>query len=191
MGNAIFGKPKEEPRPVVEPPSIQDQLTILEKRKNHLGKLIEINDKKAKESKTKNEAAHYIKIRVRYENELKSVYGMVEKLENLEHATQQAMFQKDVLNTVKHNTTIIKNNTVDVADAEEIMDNVKEAVDEANEVSNVLARPTTPDADVEAEVDKLFQQEKPTILNLPDVPRVVPKPEDPVEKELRTLVGAS
>jgi hypothetical protein len=196
MGNRIFGAPKKpEPSPVKTVPSLQEQISILEKRKTHLNKLIEIHDQKAKESKTKDEAIRYLKLKIMYANELKSLYGMLDKLEGLENARQRLTFQKNVLDVTKEATVVIKQNTVDPVKAEDILDDVRDAMDDVNEVTNILSRTDPPSRELQDELDALMAPKEPPVE--PEVPIVVPLPEVPVQveqittmdKELRMLVA--
>ena len=196
MGNRIFGAPKKpEPSPVKTVHSLQEQISILEKRKTHLNKLIEIHDQKAKESKTKDEAIRYLKLKIMYANELKSLYGMLDKLEGLENARQRLTFQKNVLDVTKEATVVIKQNTVDPVKAEDILDDVRDAMDDVNEVTNILSRTDPPSRELQDELDALMAPKEPPVE--PEVPIVVPLPEVPVQveqtttmdKELRMLVA--
>ena len=196
MGNRIFGTPKKQEEPVKHWPSIQEQIAVLEKRKTHIYKLIEIQGQKAKEAKTKEEALRYLKLKVMYSNELKTLFGMLEKLEGLDNAHQRILFQKDTLMVTQQATNVIKQNTIDPIKAEDIMDEVRDALDEANEVSEILSRTEPPTDDVQAEFDALMAPPQeppvapavPAIVSLPEVP--VQVKETPIEKELRMLVAS-
>ena len=196
MGNRIFGTPKKQEEPVKAWPSIQEQIAVLEKRKTHIYKLIEIQGQKAKEAKTKEEALRYLKLKVMYSNELKTLFGMLEKLEGLDNAHQRILFQKDTLMVTQQATNVIKQNTIDPIKAEDIMDEVRDALDEANEVSEILSRTEPPTDDVQAEFDALMAPPQeppvapavPAIVSLPEVP--VQVKETPIEKELRMLVAS-
>lgn len=190
MGNHIYGKPKETAPPpalMATAPSLQEQISILEKRKTHLERLIEIHQQKARESKTKDEAYRYLKLKANYENELKSIFGMLDKLEGLDSARQRLHFQKNTLEVTKQVTAVIKQNTVDVGDVEDIMDNVREAVEDVDRVSEVLGRTEPPNEGLQKELDELFEKpvQQPEILAFPEVPSQKPSQ---MERELRMLV---
>ena len=196
MGNRIFGTPKKQEEPIAQWPSIQEQIAVLEKRKTHLYKMIEINGQKAKDSKTKEEALRYLKLKLMYANELKTMFGMLEKLEGLDNARQRLIFQKDTLMVTKQATDVIKKNTIDPIKAEDIMDEVKYALEEANEVSDILSRTEPPSEELQTELDALVSPPQeppvaptlPAIVSLPEVP--VQVKETPIEKELRMLVAS-
>lgn len=193
MGNAIYGKPRNPVPPalITAAPSLQDQMGILEKRKVHLEKLIEINTQKARDSKTKDESLRFIKLKVMYANELKSLFGMLDKLEGLDNARQRLHFQKDVLAVTAQATSVIKQNTIDADKADDIMDNAREAIDDVAVVTDILSRTDPPSREIQEELDALFEEKKPVpveqpvIVQFPQVPQQNPTP---MEKELRMLV---
>jgi hypothetical protein len=176
-------------------PSLQEQITILEKRKTHLERLIEINTQKARESKTKDEAHRYLKLKTTYASELKSIFGMLDKLEGLDNARQRAHFQKNTLEVTKQVTTVIKQNTMDVGEAENIMDDVREAVDDVDRVTKALGETEPPSEELQKELDDLFEKpatvqkpnvQQPEILQFPEVPQQKPAATQ-MERELRML----
>lgn len=195
MGNQIFGKPKEQP-PVKTPPSLQEQILILEKRKTHLQKLIEINYEKAKKSTTKEEAMRYLKLKTNYETELKSIYGMLDRLEGLDNARQRIILQVETVRATEHATDIIKKNTIDSDKVVDIMFEAKDAIEEVDKVSEALGRMDAPNYELEEEVNAMFaertappqQPEVPVILQFPEVPVTRNIVEDTSEKELKMLV---
>jgi hypothetical protein len=199
MGNNIYGKPKQTAPPpslITTAPSLQEQITILEKRKTHLERLIEINAEKARDAKTKDEAYRYLKLKTTYANELKSIFGMLDKLEGLDNARQRLHFQKNTLEVTQQVTTVIKQNTVDVGNAEDIMDNVREAIEDVDRVSEVLGRTEPPSEELQKELDDLFERpapvqepaaQQPEILQFPEVPQQ--KPVSQMDRELRMLAS--
>ncbi len=199
MGNNIYGKPKQvvpPPALMSTAPSLQEQISILEKRKTHLERLIEINTQKARESKTKDEAYRYLKLKSSYETELKSIFGMLDKLEGLDNARQRLHFQKNTLEVTKQVTTVIKQNTMDVGDAEDIMDNVREVINDVDRVTNALEETEPPSEELQKELDDLFEKptpvhvpvQQPEILQFPEVPQQKP-PVTQMERELRMLAS--
>lgn len=70
MGNC-FKKQKLHPVENVDP--LQEIIPILEKRKTHLYKLIEIQQQKANESKTDDQRDGYLRQKVTYETELEKL----------------------------------------------------------------------------------------------------------------------
>jgi hypothetical protein len=193
MGNRIFGTPKkQEPLPVKDSPTLQQQISNLEKRKVYLTKCIDFNDQKAKESKTNEEKLRYLKLKVMYANELNTIFGMLEKLEGLDNARQRLVFQKDMLTVTQLATNAIKQTAVDPMNAEEIIDEANEAIEQVNEVNTILSRTEPISDDVQAEFDSLVSPQEPpvapAIISFPQVPTRVE--ETTVDKELRMLVAS-
>lgn len=185
MGNRIFGTPKQPLQPKPAPPSLREQIATLEKRKDHIEKLISMYDQKAKASTRKDEAMRFLKLKVRYANEMKTIYAMLDRLEGLDNTHQRLLFQKDVLDVTKQATDVIKQNTIDPIKAESILDDAREAIEEVDEVSEALARTDPPSFELQEELDKLFEARPAVVVSLPDVPA---QEETAIEKELRILV---
>lgn len=74
MGNC-FKKQKIHSVENVDP--LQEIIPILEKRKTHLYKLIEIQQQKANKSKTDDERDEQLKLKVMYETELEKLLKML------------------------------------------------------------------------------------------------------------------
>lgn len=176
MGNniSIYGNPKKvSPVPLIAAaPSLQEQINILQKRKIFLDKTIEFDNQKIKQSKTKEEAYRYLKQKQTHENELKSIFAMLDKLEGLDDARERLQYQKDMIHVTDVATNIIKSNMVDANKAEIVMDNVEELINNVNEVSDILSGNQQPDYQLREEVEAMFaEREKPqTIIQFPDVP---------------------
>jgi chaperonin cofactor prefoldin len=88
MGNRISVAPKQpEPSSLKSVPSLQEQISILEKRKTHLHKLIEIHDQKARESTLQDEVDKYLEMKRTYENELKSIFRTLDRIEGIKNVS--------------------------------------------------------------------------------------------------------
>lgn len=156
MGERLFGKPKPPPKTITNAPSLQEQISILEKRKEHLERLIDIYDQKAKASKTVDEATRNLKLKINYSNELKSIYGMIYNLEKLESARQKAEFQKNIVHAAKQTTEVIRQNMIDPDDANDVMFETEEAIKEVEQINNELGRMDSPDQELQEELNKLY-----------------------------------
>jgi hypothetical protein len=156
MGERMFGKPKPPPTPPKEIPSLQDQIKFIEKRKEHLERLVEIYDQKAKLSKTKDEAIRNLKLKINYANEIKTIYGMIYNLEKLESARQKVELQKNMVHAAKQTTNIIRQNMIDPDDANDIIFETEEAIKDVEDVSRQLGRNDSYDEELQSELDKLF-----------------------------------
>jgi hypothetical protein len=177
MGNniSVYGTPKKvSPVPLVAAaPSLQEQINVLQKRKTFLEKTIEFDNQRIKQAKTKDEAYRYLKQKQTHENELKSIFAMLDKLEGLDSARERLQFQKDMIAVTDVATNIIKNNMVDATKAETVMDNVDELINNVNEVSDILSGNQQPDYQLQEQVEAMFA-EKQNIIQFPDVPIQMP-----------------
>lgn len=177
MGNAVFGTPKKvEPQPSMSSSisSVQSQINVLETRKKQLEALIEMYDKKAKESKSKEDIERYLKQKINYKNQLKTVFGMLDKLEGLNNASNQILFQNTTLKVTEQATKAIKSNTIDSDKAEDIMFDVNDAMSEVDKVSEVFSRPEPISEDLQRELDELNAPEPSKTMEpsqFPDVPK--------------------
>lgn len=193
MGNRIFGKPKQTPI-VKEAPSLQEQICILEKRKDHLERLVVIYDQKAKASTSKEEAVRNLKLKITYGNEIKTIYGMIYKLEKLEGARNQVKFQKDIYNAAKQTTDIIKQNMVNIDDVNDVMIETEDAMREIDEINQELGRSNSDDETLQAELNNIFaipEEPSVTVSNIPTLEQKIIMPVAPsetqIEEELRIL----
>lgn len=175
MGNAIFGTPKkpEQASVTTSISSVQTQISVLESRKKHLERLIEMYDQKAKESKKQEDVHRYLKQKINYKNELKTVFGMLDKLEGLNNASNQILLQKTTIAVTDQATKVIKSNTIDSDKAEDIMFDAKEAMEDVEKVNEVFSRPEPISEDLQRELDELTAPEpvkQPEFIQFPDVP---------------------
>jgi hypothetical protein len=180
MGNnlSVYGTPqKVSPVPLVAAaPSLQEQINVLQKRKAFLEKTIEFDNQRIKQAKTKEEAYRYLKQKQAHENELNSIFAMLDKLEGLDSARERLQFQKDMIAVTSNATAIIQNNMVDANKAETVMENAEELINNVNEVSNILSNNFQPDYQLREEVEAMFaeREKKPDIIQFPDVPIQMP-----------------
>lgn len=188
----LFGKPKSPPP--APAPSLQEQISVLEKRKDHLERLIGIYEQKAKLSKTQDEATRHLKLKVNYSNELKSIYGMIYNLEKLESARQKAEFQKSIVEASKQTTEFIRQNMVNPDHANDIIFETEEAIKEVEQIHNELGKSEPLDSEVQAELDKLMSDvqpvnipQPPIIIQLPAVPNTNIPQSTKMEDELKAL----
>ena len=188
MGNSIYGNPKPPtPPPLKTAPTLQEQIIILERKKSHLEKLIEGEIQKAKQAKTKEDGIRHLKLKHMYENQMKTIFGMLDRLEGLDEARQRVALHASVIAVTQQATDAIKSHTLDASKVEDTMYDAKEAVDEVNRVSEVLGRSESPSEELQSELDALLDVPKPVIVPLPEVP-VQEEPKTEMEKELRILV---
>ena len=182
MGNSmsVYGSAPTKPASLISvAPSLQEQINVLQKRKRFLEKAIEFDIQKIRESKTKEEAYKCLKLKQTHENEMKSIFGMLDKLEGLDSARERLQFQKDVIAVTSTATAVIKDNMIDASKAEAVMDDISETIENVNEISNILASGNErPDYQLQEEVEAMFAEKpkEPVIIQMPDVPQQRIKP---------------
>jgi hypothetical protein len=161
--------------PVVEkPPSLEEKIGHLEKRKKYLETNAQNYTNKAKECATQGDrlgAKRYLLSAKRCQDELQKIYGMLVRLEELKHAQDNSRMNRDVLLSMENGTRMLGQNTVNVDRAENIMDNMEEAIQNAQEVSDVFSRGMLNEPNVDKELEEMMRQPDP----LPQIPTELPK----------------
>eukprot|EP00956_Cyclotella_meneghiniana_P010900 scaffold15236_cov75-Cyclotella_meneghiniana.AAC.11 len=169
--------------------SLRENIATQEKREQHLEKKIEVCVKEAKEKmakKDKKGALFKLKQKKLYEQEIDKIQNIKMTLEtqvmNLESAAQNAETFK-AMQSGKQAMTEIRNQT-DIEKVDDLMDEIKEEMELADEISNALAQPVDPliadEDDLLAELNELEANDveeellRPTKktenLAMPDVP---------------------
>lgn len=189
--------------------SLRENIATQEKRETHLEKNIEklTEEAKAKMAKKDKKGALFaLKRKKLYENELDKIANIKMTLHtqvmNLESAAQntetvKAMKAgKDAMGDLREQTNIEK--------VDDLMDDIKEEMEMAEEVSNALAQPVDPlltdEDDLLAELEQLeadgveeqlLQPAKKAEISLPDVPSselpAIPNATKEEEEELKQL----
>lgn len=165
----------KKPVPVPEKaPSLEEKIGHLEKRKKYLETNAQNYTTKAKECASQMDrlgAKRYLLSAKRCQDELQKIYGMLVRLEELKHAQDNTRMNRDVLLSIENGTRVLGQNTVNVDRAENIMDNMEEAVQNAQEVSDVFTRGMLNEPNVDKELEEMMQQPAP----LPQIPTGLPK----------------
>lgn len=190
MGNHIYGKPKPPAAPIKAAPSLQEQIILLERRKTYLEKRVELEIQNARNSKTKDEGIRHLKLKQMYEAEIKSIYGMLDRLEGLDNAKQRMQIITENVRVTQQATQAIKANTVDADKVQDTLAESQEVMEDVDRVSSLLGRTESPSEELQNELDNLLaapKQEPPALVQFPEVPKQE-KPETDMEKELRILV---
>lgn len=166
--------------------TLRQNIQTQEKREEHLEKKIEQMTKEAKgklAAKDKKGAMFALKRKKLYESEIEKIQNVKMTLEtqvmNLESATQNA----ETFMAMKQGTDAMKNirTGVGIDKVDDMMDEIREEMDMANEISSAIAQPVDPllhdEDELLAELEALEQDDveaellKPTPgLNLPAVP---------------------
>jgi hypothetical protein len=184
----------KKPLPVLEkPPSLEEKIGHLEKRKKYLETNAQNYMTKAKECATQADklgAKRYLMSAKRCQDELQKIYGMLVRLEELKHAQENTKMNRDVLLSIEHGTRVLGQNTINVDNAENIVDNMEEAIQNAQEVSYVFARGIPSDASVEKELEEMMREprQQPQVpQELPQIPTKMPVQPVGMDAELQEL----
>lgn len=170
-------------------PSLADKIGDLEKRKKYLETNAQNYTTKARECATQQDklgAKRYLLSAKRCQDELQKTFGMLVRLEELKYAQDNTRINRDVLLSMESGTRVLGQTVVDIDRAETIVDNMEEAIQNAQEVSDVFTRTMPNESSVEKELEEMMRQPEP----LPQIPTHLPKiSAQPVgmESELRAL----
>jgi hypothetical protein len=178
----------KKPLPVFEkPPSLEEKIGHMEKRKKYLETNAQTYTTKARECAAQADrlgAKRHLLSAKRCQEELQKIYGMLVRLEELKHAQENTKMNRDVLLSIEHGTKVLGQNTVNVDHAESIVDNMEDAIQSAQEVSDVFTRGVPNDSSVEKELEDMMRQPEP----LPQIPTHMPKiPANTMEAELQEM----
>lgn len=178
----------KKPLPVLEkPPSLEEKIGHLEKRKKYMETNAQSYMTLAKECAGKMDkmsAKRYLLSAKRCQDEVQKIYGMLVRLEELKNAQENTKMNRDVLLSIEHGTKVLGQNTVNVDHAESIVDNMEDAIQTAQEVSDVFTRGVPNDSSVEKELEDMMRQPEP----LPQIPTHIPKiPANAMEAELQEM----
>lgn len=193
----IFGGKKDEPPSTGQAiQKLRETEEMLNKKQAFLEKKIEQEIQLAKQNASKNKrlAIQALKRKKRYEKQLQQIDGTLTTLELQRGTLEDAVTNTDVIQTMKKAADAIKgaHQHMDVDQVHNIMDDIAEQQDVANEISNAISNPIGFSDDVDEdelakELEDLEQETLDSELldvtplpteNLPDVPqeKVKPKP---------------
>ena len=167
--------------------AISDTLKTQEKRKAHLEKQIEALTTEAREFVRlgkKESASVSLKKRKMYENQVKTIDDAMFNLEVQKLNLENTQFQKSAVESFAKVNSVMKETGIKADDVERVMDELRDAVDDQQEVASVLSRPLV-HIDVDDELKELeelgqLQKESKPI----QVPIILPNvPVDKKEKE--------
>lgn len=188
MGSSQSKKPVPVPEKVA---SLEEKIGDLEKRKKYLETNTRNYATKAKECATQKDmlgAKRYLLSAKRCEGELQKVYGMLVRLEELKHARDNMGMNRDVLLSIEKGTHTLAQSNLSVDRAETIMDNMEDAVQNAQEVSDVFARGMMSEPNVDRELAELMRQPEQDQPQIPtELPKVPTGPVSVMEAELEEL----
>lgn len=154
------------PTPVM---SVVKQIELLEKRRSQKEALIRTCVQEAKRLITVQDtpgALHQLKEKRHHETELTKIYVMMDKLCELQHATESAKITSSVLRVTEAGASAIKSIGLDVDKADAIMDASRDAIDTVNDVIGVFGHSEV-DSDIEKELREMS-------VDLPVIPTHIP-----------------
>lgn len=184
----IFGGKKADAGPTASESiqKLRDTENMLLKKQEFLEQKVEAETKLAKENATTNKrvALAALKRKKRYEQQLEQLQGTLTTIETQREALENANTNSAVLETMKGASDALKKShkNMNVDDVHEMMDDIAEQNDIANEISNAISSGPmatgVDDDDLMKELEELEQEELdkdllnvgPASDKLPDVP---------------------
>lgn len=188
MGSTQSNVKKVIPVPPA-PPSLDEKIAHLEKRKKYLETNIQTHIAKTKDCICQSDklgAKRCLITTKRFQTELQKIHMMLTKLEDMKYAQENTRINRDVLHALENGTRVLNTNTMNVDAAENIMDNVDEAIQNAQELSDVFMRSSPNNSNVDKEVEEMFR-EAPIMVapKMPEIPKHIARTE--MESELEAL----
>lgn len=212
----LFGKKKKAPPRLTESiQQLREAMTVLEKREKHLEKQMEQTVQEAKKkakAKDKRGALFQLKRKKLFEKQIDQIYGKKNNIEVQIMALENAASNKDLLSAMQGAGSALRASIQesDVENVSEVMDNITDSIQLADELSDAMAQPIGPVMDEDeltAELEQLESemldddllkapvlapsvtaQEQPIELNAPSAPTRLPQMNESVdEKEAREL----
>ena len=205
----LFGKPTaakkvvpaETPSPKAALATLRYQEGKLEKRLEHVRSQMKALAERAKVSLTQNDkpkALQLLKEKAMLEEQEKSTQGMLDKIQQQRFALEMSLIQVDTVKAIQKTNTYFKEveKEVDADKAQTIVDDMDEAMENANEVSRILSEPTTAQRKAQDEAEEQLRamaaemeaEKAPSVLPMPLPPTTLPvQTNKTVEEELAAL----
>lgn len=204
----IFSGKKGEPAPTPSEAiqKLRDIENMLTKKQEFLEKKIDVELDTARKNGTKNKRAalQALKRKKRYEKQLTQIDGTLSTIEMQREALENANTNTAVLTTMKNAADALKSahKNMNVDDVHDMMDDIAEQNDMANEISTAISSAVgfgqdVDDDELEKELEELEQEEldkellgvQPETDQLPDVPSTdLPTKAKDKEKEKKKAV---
>jgi len=197
-------KKKANPKDAIA--QLKETLDILEKRQAILEKKIENEEKIARANATKNKriAIAALKRKRAYNNEIEKMMGSRMTIETQIMTIENANTNLQTLNAMKQGANALSHihGKMNIDKVEDTMDDIREQMDLANEISDAIAQPINfgdviDEDELNAELESLEQEEldmklleSDKLSKIPSMPNAPTGPiavEDDEEKELEEL----
>lgn len=170
MWNYLFGGNKQQKKELPKKAIIElrEHIQMLNKKRSHLEQQISDQDALARKHITtnKNLAKNALKRKKGYENNLIKIENQIDTLENELTAIEGANLNLETMKAMKQGAQAMKqiHGEYDVDKVETTMDDIKEQVELADEISDAISRPVGTEYVDEDELDEelaaLQQEEK-------------------------------
>eukprot|EP01086_Lenisia_limosa_P014225 TRINITY_DN443_c0_g1_i1.p1 TRINITY_DN443_c0_g1~~TRINITY_DN443_c0_g1_i1.p1 ORF type:complete len:195 (+),score=48.28 TRINITY_DN443_c0_g1_i1:71-655(+) len=186
----LFGKSKKCNHDSDAVGTMKQTLETLEKREQHLQKKIEreLNFAKSNSSTNRNAALMAIKRKKGYDSQLIKLNGARFSIEQQLMVLEEAQVNKEIFETLSSGSKAISqvNDKMTVEDVDEVMDNVREQFDVANEISEAISQPLGEgfdEDDLEAELN-LLNDSGEEVIDFPSIPDNIREKENEELKQL-------
>ncbi|ORX89199.1 hypothetical protein K493DRAFT_331227 [Basidiobolus meristosporus CBS 931.73] len=166
--NLFFGKAKAKSTPKDAIVRLRETLLMLEKRENFLQTKIDNELKVAKANATKNKRAALmaLKRKKQYEVQIEKISGSRMTIETQVMAIESANVNLETMNAMKAGSDAMKNihGKLDIDKVDSTMDEIREQMDLANEISDAISQPVgfgydMDEDELNAELEELEQEE--------------------------------
>ncbi|XP_020901585.1 charged multivesicular body protein 4b [Exaiptasia diaphana] len=166
---SIFGKKKAEEAPTTQEAiqKLRSTEELLQKKSDFLEKKIqnELNIAKANASKNKRSALNALKRKKRLEKQLNQIDGTLSTIEFQREALEGANTNTEVLKNMSYAAKALKaaHQQLDVDDVHDMMDDIQEQTELADEISRAISEPVGFGQDIDedelnAELEELEQE---------------------------------
>jgi charged multivesicular body protein 4 len=173
-GGGGGGSRKNDPNKTIG--KMNDILDLLSKRETHLKKQRDKHDNEIKIYMSKDqkiEALHCLKKKKRIDEELKNLRAQMDNVETISGRLEQTVVNLEVFKAQKRGATALKTvtNEMSVDKIELEMDKVKEAMEDADDITRAVSQPlgteVYDDDALESELNELNTQQHTTENSLP------------------------
>lgn len=178
----LFGKAKTAPPPPDSASTImklRSTLDTLEKRESHIDKKIMaqlVEAKKKSKANDKKGALFCLKRKKMFESEINKIQGARMTLEQQILTLESATVNLEVVKGMQAGVTSMKqmSRAMDVDKVDDLMGEIKEGMDNAEDISNIISQPVgepLDDEDLLAELNEMEEQDlEAALLDAPSIP---------------------
>lgn len=196
MGS-IYGKPVKQEVKIPTPyDAIQklhrqvDTINLSVKQKTTLAETYHAKAKECVDKGKRDDAKLYLEKKAILTKRITDLTKMASVLEAQIIALESANMNRDIIRATEVATTAMKNVVVSPDSVSDVMESVRETIENVNEVSTVLGEPMGESVDVSEELDAMLPSE-PVMPQVPTVVHEVQKQETSIEQEIARLEVAA